>query len=105
MVEDPDTRETFRVVVEARLWEISVVSFGADPTTEVREVAAMRFAPPLPLMEQCRMDVESDLAEIAEIEHEQNARRSMRAQLDNEIAEIEEAGVDLFLLASRDARN
>lgn len=41
MFEDPETREIFRVVTEARLWEISVVAFGADPTTEVREAASM----------------------------------------------------------------
>ena len=101
MVEDPDTREIFRVVTEARLWEISVVAFGADPTTEIREVAAMRFAPPLPMREQLHIEAESALAEIAEIEHEMNERAYMRAKLDSEIAEIQEAGVDLFLLANR----
>lgn len=44
MFEDPDTREIFRVVTEARLWEISVVAFGADPTTEVKEAANMKVA-------------------------------------------------------------
>lgn len=42
MFEDPETREMFRAVTEARLWEISVVAFGADPTTEVREAAEMK---------------------------------------------------------------
>ena len=52
----------------------------------------MKFAPPLPAMEQCRIDAESDLVAIAEIEAEQNQRQYMRHKLDREIEEIREAG-------------
>ena len=41
MVEDEETEEVFREVTEVRLWEISVVNFGADRQTKVVEAAAM----------------------------------------------------------------
>lgn len=37
MVEDEDDQEVFREITEARLWEISLVSFGADRQTKVFE--------------------------------------------------------------------
>jgi HK97 family phage prohead protease len=41
MEEDDDTKEMFRVITEARLWEISVVNIGADPHTAVTEAASL----------------------------------------------------------------
>jgi HK97 family phage prohead protease len=41
MVEDEETEEVFREITEARLWEISVVNFGADRQTKIMEAAAM----------------------------------------------------------------
>lgn len=41
MEEDEDTAEMFRVVTEARLWEISLVNFGADPNTSITEAASL----------------------------------------------------------------
>lgn len=41
MVEDEQDKEQIREVTEARLWEISVVPFGADRQTRVYEAAAL----------------------------------------------------------------
>jgi HK97 family phage prohead protease len=40
LVEDDDDAEMFREILEARLWEISVVNFGADRKTKVIEAAS-----------------------------------------------------------------
>lgn len=47
MVEDEEDKEMFREVTEARLWEVSVVNFGADRQTKVVEAASLetRLAP------------------------------------------------------------
>jgi HK97 family phage prohead protease len=47
MIEDEEDEEVFREVTEARLWEISVVNFGADRQTKFLEAAALetRLAP------------------------------------------------------------
>jgi HK97 family phage prohead protease len=41
MEEDPDTKEMFRIITEARLWEISFVNFGADRNTRILEAARL----------------------------------------------------------------
>lgn len=41
MVEDEDDKEIFREVTEARLWEISLVNFGADRQTKVTEASRL----------------------------------------------------------------
>src|SRR3990172_5089348 len=38
MVEDEEDKEIFREVTEARLWEISLVNFGADRQTKIMEM-------------------------------------------------------------------
>lgn len=41
MCEDEDDGEMFRVITEARLWEVSIVAFGADRMTRVVEAASL----------------------------------------------------------------
>ena len=111
MFEDPDTREIFRVVTDARLWEISVVAFGADPTTEVREAASLRLVPTGPSWDELRDLAAIHEIAIAEIDYKRREderlrweQERLRADADRGVREIREAGVDLFLLANRDAR-
>ncbi len=40
MVEDEETEELFRDITELRLWEVSLVAFGADRQTKITEVAS-----------------------------------------------------------------
>lgn len=45
MVEEPEEKITYRHITEVRLWEISVVNFGADRQTLVTEAASLQPGP------------------------------------------------------------
>ena len=108
---DPQTDEEFRVVEEARLWEVSVVNIGADQTTEITEAASLQRATrelsadtrrALALDAQ-RAEEDFALAEaeafLREFDRREQEREAFEEQLRRDMRDVEEAGVDLWLLS------
>jgi len=67
MVEDEDDGEMFREIIEARLWEVSLVSAGADRHTRVLEAASLEAMRGLSL-EAFEAERQRQLAEIERFE-------------------------------------
>ena len=109
---DDASEEEFRIVEEARLWEISLVNIGADQTTEITEAASLRQAQrELPADTRAVLALDAQRAEedfalaeaeafLRDVDRRENERAAFEEQLRRELSDLEQAGIDMFLLTS-----